>query len=118
MDNAHTFLENLALVLCTAAVTSFLFQRLRQPVVFGYLVAGMIVGPYLPIPLAADEKVLEALSELGVILLMFSLGLEFRLQKVGQIAATSGLAAVLETSTMMGLGRKKNKSFLRNCCVF
>ena len=104
MDNAHTFLENLALVLCTAAVTSVLFQRLRQPVVFGYLVAGMIVGPYLPIPLAADEKVLEALSELGVILLMFSLGLEFQLKKVGQIAATSGLAALLETSTMMGLG--------------
>ena len=61
MENAHTFLENLALVLCTAAVTSFLFQRLRQPVVFGYLVAGMIVGPYLPVPLMADEKVLQAL---------------------------------------------------------
>ena len=104
MENAHTFLENLALVLCTAAVTSVVFQRLRQPVVFGYLVAGMIVGPYLPIPLSADEKVLEALSELGVILLMFSLGLEFQLKKVGQIAATSGLAALLETSTMMGLG--------------
>src|SRR6476619_3589621 len=104
MDNAHTFLENLALVLCTAAVTSFLFQRIRLPVVFGYLVAGMIVGPYLPIPLAADEKVLQALSELGVILLMFSLGLEFRLQKVAQIAGTSGLAALLETMTMVGLG--------------
>ena len=104
MDNAHTFLENLALVLCTAAVTSFLFQRIRLPVVFGYLVAGMIVGPYLPIPLAADEKVLQALSELGVILLMFSLGLEFRLQKVAQIAGTSGLAALLETMTMLGLG--------------
>jgi CPA2 family monovalent cation:H+ antiporter-2 len=104
MDNAHTFLENLALVLCTAAVTSFLFQRIRLPVVFGYLVAGMIVGPYLPIPLAADERVLQALSELGVILLMFSLGLEFRLQKVAQIAGTSGLAAVLETMTMVGLG--------------
>lgn len=104
MDNAHTFLENLALVLCTAAVTSFLFQRLRLPVVFGYLVAGMIVGPYLPIPIEADERVLQALSELGVILLMFSLGLEFRLNRVGQIAATSGLAALLETSTMMGLG--------------
>jgi CPA2 family monovalent cation:H+ antiporter-2 len=104
MDNAHTFLENLALVLCTAALTSFLFQRLKLPVVFGYLVAGMIVGPYLPIPLHADERVLEALSELGVILLMFSLGLEFQLKKVGQIAATSGLAALLETSTMLALG--------------
>lgn len=104
MENAHTFLENLALVLCTAALTSFLFQRMRQPVIFGYLLAGMIVGPYLPIPLAADERVLRVLSELGVILLMFSLGLEFRIKRVGQIAATSGLAAILETSTMAGLG--------------
>jgi CPA2 family monovalent cation:H+ antiporter-2 len=104
VDNAHTFLENLALVLCTAAVTSFLFQRLRQPVVFGYLFAGMLVGPYLPVPLVADERVLHTLSDLGVILLMFSLGLEFRLKRVAQIAATSGLAAVLETSTMLGLG--------------
>jgi CPA2 family monovalent cation:H+ antiporter-2 len=104
MDSAHTFLENLAIVLCTAAVTSYLFQRIRLPVVFGYLVAGMVVGPFVPIPLAADEKVLQALSELGVILLMFSLGLEFRLQKVAQIAGTSGLAALLETMTMVGLG--------------
>ncbi|MEO8194076.1 MAG: cation:proton antiporter [Gemmatimonadales bacterium] len=104
MENAHVFLENLALVLCTAAVTSVVFQRLKLPVVFGYLLAGMLVGPYVPVPLAADEKILQALSELGVILLMFSLGLEFRLNKVAQIAATSGLAAVLETSTMMGLG--------------
>jgi CPA2 family monovalent cation:H+ antiporter-2 len=64
----------------------------------------MVVGPFVPIPLAADEKVLQALSELGVILLMFSLGLEFRLQKVAQIAGTSGLAALLETMTMVGLG--------------
>ncbi len=104
MENAHQFLANLALVLCTAAVTSFVFQKLHQPVVFGYLLAGMLVGPYVPIPLAADERVLQTLADLGVILLMFSLGLEFRLKKVAQIAATSGLAAVLETSTMMGIG--------------
>jgi CPA2 family monovalent cation:H+ antiporter-2 len=104
MENAHTFLENLALVLCTAAVTSVLFQRLKQPVVFGYLLAGMIVGPYLAIPLAADETILRTLSDLGVILLMFSLGLEFRLKQVATIAATSGLAALLETTTMIGLG--------------
>src|SRR6476646_2225848 len=104
MENAHTFLENLALVLCTAAVTSFVFQRLKQPVVFGYLLAGMIVGPYLPTHLAADERVLRTLSELGVILLMFTLGLEFRLTQVATIAATSGLAALLETTGMFGLG--------------
>ena len=104
MSDAHSFLQNLALVLCTAAVTTVLFQRLRQPVVFGYLLAGMIVGPHTPIPLAADEGMVRTLSELGVILLMFSLGLEFRLRRVIQVAATSGIAALFETSMMLGLG--------------
>ncbi len=104
MPDAHAFLQNLALVLCTAAITTVVFQRLRQPVVFGYLVAGMIVGPHTPIPLAADETMVRTLSELGVILLMFSLGLEFRLKRVVQVAATSGIAALFETSTMLGLG--------------
>lgn len=104
MSDAHEFLQNLALVLCTAAVTTVVFQRLRQPVVFGYLLAGMIVGPHTPIPLAADEAMVRTLSELGVILLMFSLGLEFRLKRVVQVAATSGVAALFETSMMLGLG--------------
>ena len=102
--DAHSFLQNLALVLCTAAVTTVVFQRLRQPVVFGYLIAGMIVGPHTPIPLAADEAMVRTLSELGVILLMFSLGLEFRLRRVIQVAATSGVAALFETSMMLALG--------------
>jgi len=104
VQDSHAFLQNLALVLCTAAVTTVVFQRLKLPVIFGYLIAGMIVGPYTPIPLSADEEMVRTLSELGVILLMFSLGLEFRLRRVGQIAATSGLAALLETSVMLGLG--------------
>lgn len=104
MTDAHSFLETLALVFCVAAVTTVVFQRLRQPVVFGYLLAGMIVGPYLPIPLTADASTVRTLSELGVILLMFSLGLEFRLRRVVQVAGTSGLAALAETSAMMGIG--------------
>src|SRR4029078_10581639 len=104
MHDAHAFLENLALVLCTAAVTTVLFQRLKQPVVFGYLIAGMIVGPHTPLPLGAHEGMARRLSELGVILLMFSLGLEFRLRRVMQVAATSGIAALFETSMMLGLG--------------
>src|SRR5689334_23887514 len=104
MHDAHEFLRTLAVVLCVAAVTTVVFQRLRQPVVFGYLLAGMIVGPHLPVPLVADEDMVRTLSELGVILLMFSLGLEFRLRRVVAIAGTSGLAAVAETSIMLGLG--------------
>jgi CPA2 family monovalent cation:H+ antiporter-2 len=104
MHDAHVFLQNLALVLCVAAVTTVLFHRLRQPVVFGYLLAGMIVGPHVPLPLAADESIIRTLSELGVILLMFSLGLEFSVRRVAKLAATSGLGAFAETSLMFGLG--------------
>jgi CPA2 family monovalent cation:H+ antiporter-2 len=100
----HAFLQNLALVLCVAAVTTVVFQRLRQPVVFGYLLAGMIVGPYIPIPLVADPEMIRTLSELGVILLLFSLGLEFSLRKLIQIGPTAGMVAVPETCGMVGIG--------------
>lgn len=87
--NPHDFLQNLALVLCVGALAAVLFHRLNLPVVFGYLIAGMVVGPYLPIPVVADVELVKTLSELGVILLMFSLGLEFRLRKVADVAATA-----------------------------
>lgn len=104
MPDTHAFLENLALALCTAAVTTVVFQRLKQPVIFGYLLAGMIVGPHIPLPLVADEEMVRMLAELGVILLMFSLGLEFSLRRVLQLGPTAGLIAIAETSVMLWLG--------------
>ena len=64
MEASRAILEDLALVLCVAAVTTVLFRGLRQPVVLGYLLAGMIVGPHLPVPIFVDEGVLE---EAGVL---------------------------------------------------
>ena len=104
MYEAADFLRNIALVLCVAAVTTVVFQRLRQPVVFGYLIAGMIIGPHIPIPLVADETTVHTLAELGVILLMFGLGLEFSLRKLLQVGPTAGLVAVAETSMMVWFG--------------
>lgn len=104
MADAHAFLANLTLVLCVAALTTFVFQRIRQPVVFGYLVAGMILGPYLGVPLFADRSMVTTLSELGVILLMFGLGLEFSLRKLAEVAPTVGLIALVDTSAMFGFG--------------
>ncbi|HEX9564910.1 MAG TPA: cation:proton antiporter [Gemmatimonadaceae bacterium] len=104
MPEGHEFLRNLALVLCVAAVTTVVFQRLRQPVVFGYLLAGMIVGPHIPVPLVADQAMVRTLAELGVILLMFSIGLEFSMRRLFQVGGPAGLAAIAETSVMMGLG--------------
>ncbi|HEY9429123.1 MAG TPA: cation:proton antiporter [Gemmatimonadaceae bacterium] len=104
MPEATDFLRNLALVLCVAAVTTVVFQRLRQPVIFGYLMAGLIIGPHVPLPLAVDESMVHTLSELGVILLMFGLGLEFSLRKLIQVGPTAGLVAVAENSMMIWFG--------------
>ncbi len=104
MHDPHRFLSALALVLCVAAATTILFRRLRQPVVLGYLIAGLIIGPHLPIPLVADGAIVQTLSELGVILLMFSLGLEFSLRKLIRVGPTAGVTAVVQCSIMMWLG--------------
>ena len=104
MPDAHAFLTSLTVVLAVAAVTTVVFQRLRQPVVLGYIIAGLIVGPHVPIPLVADPNVVQTLSELGVILLMFSLGLEFSLRKLMAVGPTAGLTALLQSSLMVWLG--------------
>src|SRR5947208_16381266 len=98
MPAAHgpDVLTDLALILCVAAITTMVFQRLRQPVVLGYLLAGVVVGPHLPVPLFVDEPLTHTMSELGVVLLMFSLGLEFSLRKVIKVAPTAGVVAVIQ----------------------
>ena len=104
MHDMHQFLKSLTIVLAVAAVTTVLFQRLRQPVVLGYIIAGLIVGPHVPIPLVADPAIVQILSELGVILLMFFLGLEFSLAKLARGAPTAGVTAVIQTGLMAWLG--------------
>lgn len=104
MTGAHDILHALVIVLAVAAITTVLFQRLRQPVVLGYILAGLLVGPHVPFPLVADRGVVQTLSELGVILLMFGLGLEFSLRKLVQVGPISGVTALVETSIMAWLG--------------
>jgi CPA2 family monovalent cation:H+ antiporter-2 len=91
MHDAHELLVSISIVLCVAAVTTVIFQKLRQPVVLGYLLAGAIVSPHTPFPVFADEATIQVLSELGVILLMFSLGLEFSFPKLFRVGPTAGL---------------------------
>ena len=92
------------MVLCVAAITTIIFQKIRQPVVVGYLIAGLIVGPNVPIPLLADPERIHTLSELGVILLMFALGLEFSVRKLIRLGPTSGFITALQVGFMIWLG--------------
>ncbi len=111
MHEAQEFLQTLTLVLCVAAVTTVVFQRLRQPVILGYLLAGMVVGPHIPVPLIADSHIVNELAELGVILLMFSLGIEFSLRKLARVGATAGFVAVVQCSLMIWLGYLIGQAF-------
>jgi len=111
MHELHDFLKVIALVLTVAAVTTVVFQRLKQPVVLGYLIAGLIVGPHTPIPLVANAEVVRTLSEMGVILLMFALGLEFSLRKLVRVGPAASVTAVIESALMFGLGFALGQAF-------
>jgi CPA2 family monovalent cation:H+ antiporter-2 len=100
----HTFLEDLGMVLCVAAVTAVVFDAIKQPIVVGYLIAGLIVGPHVPIPLLADPNRIHILSELGVILLMFALGLEFSIRKLIRLGPTAGFVTALQVGLMVWIG--------------
>jgi CPA2 family monovalent cation:H+ antiporter-2 len=97
-------LRDLAMVLIVAALTTVVFQRLRQPVVLGYLLAGFVIGPHTPGATVRDVATLHTLSELGVILVLFSIGLEFRVARLVQLGPRVGFVAVLGVGTMLLAG--------------
>ena len=110
--HAVDFLQDLAVVLIVAGVTTVVFRLLKQPVVLGYIIAGMIVGPYTPpYSLIHDEGTINTLAELGVILLMFSLGLEFSLRKLKSVGAPALLAALLEIALLFWAGYEVGRWF-------
>ena len=104
MHPSSHFLENLAIVLCVAAVTTVLCQRVRLPVVLGYLLAGVIIGPHTPTLLVADPEIITTLSELGVILLMFTIGMELSLRKLAEVGPRGFAVALVEMGLMLFLG--------------
>ena len=89
----------------TAGVTSLLFKLFKQPVVLGYIVAGMIAGPYMcGESWITDEHSVDTWSEIGVLFLLFALGLEFSFKKLLQIGGTALIAATTIAIGMMTLG--------------
>lgn len=103
--HAISFIQDLAVIMLVAGVVTVLFHRLKQPVVLGYIVAGFIIGPYTPpFGLIHDEDTIKTLAELGVIFLMFCLGLEFSLRKLFKVGATAFIAAFLEIVLMIWIG--------------
>jgi len=98
------FVADLALVLCVAALTALLARTLRQSTVVGYLLAGLVVGPYLPFPIFADPGRVDALAEFGVVLVMFAVGLGFRIRKLLTVLPTAGLTGLVQVGFLMWCG--------------
>jgi CPA2 family monovalent cation:H+ antiporter-2 len=98
-------LHDLAIVMLIAGITTVLCHRLKQPVSLGYILAGFIIGPYTPpFSLVRDQETINGLGDMGVVLLMFSLGLEFSLRKLTKVGLAAFIAALLEITLMIWLG--------------
>lgn len=98
------FIRDLAMVMIVAGATTILFQRLRQPVLLGYILAGVLIGPHTPGVLVADPKTIDDISNLGVVLLMFTLGLEFSVRKLREVGIGVLMVAFAEVGLMLWIG--------------
>ena len=97
MGHLPKLIEDLALILMTAAFITLIFKKIRQPLVLGYIIAGFLVGPHLSItPTVADHDNIETLAEIGVIFLLFSLGLEFSFKKLLRVGGSASVTAFVE----------------------
>ncbi|OFZ23238.1 MAG: hypothetical protein A2X94_12100 [Bdellovibrionales bacterium GWB1_55_8] len=98
-------LKDLAIMLGLAGMVSLLFRRLGQPVVLGYILAGILAGPHVPwIPTVSDIPNIQVLAELGIVFLLFSLGLEFSFAKLFKTGLASISIALIEVAAMAAAG--------------
>ncbi len=106
------FLQDLAVVMLVAGIVALLFRWLRQPVVLGYLLAGFLIGPFTPpFPLVRDEATIRILADIGVVFLMFSLGLDFSLKKLKSVGIPAFIIAAFEILVMIGAGYHLGAAF-------
>src|SRR5690242_12759610 len=110
--HAIDFIQDLAVIMMIAGIVTIVFHRFNQPVVLGYIVAGVIIGPHTPpFNLIHDEHTIQILAELGVVFLLFSLGLEFSLRKLARVGATALVAATAEIAVMLWIGYEIGQFF-------
>lgn len=104
MENID-FIRDLAMILAAAAGMAVLFYRLNQPAVLGYLLAGLIVGPHTPsFASVSNPTTLRIFADLGIILLMFTLGLEFNFSKLRRVGASALFTGCFDVALLLWLG--------------
>ncbi|MES3038678.1 MAG: cation:proton antiporter [Bdellovibrionota bacterium] len=105
-------IQDLALILVAAGFVTVLFRRIGQPVVLGYILAGLLVGPNIHwFPTVADLPNVKIWAEIGVIFLLFALGLEFSFKKLAKVGGSSTITASVEVIGMVLIGYATGKAF-------
>jgi len=98
-------IQDLGLILMAAAITTILFKKLKQPIVLGYLIAGFFVGPHFAFfPSVKDSHNISVWAEIGVIFMLFGLGLEFSFKKLKKVGRSASITACFEIIFMLGAG--------------
>ena len=94
MSELHPLVKDLALILVVAGVVTLIFKKLKQPLVLGYIVAGMLAGPNFKFtPTVVDMANIHTWADIGVIFLLFALGLEFSFKKIVKVGGAAIIAA-------------------------
>ncbi len=105
MLHLPVLITDLGLILAAAGVTTLLFKKIKQPLVLGYILAGLLVGPHIKfIPTVTDNESVHIWAEIGVIFLLFSLGLEFSFKKLVKVGGSASITAIVEVVFMLITG--------------
>lgn len=105
MNHLPVLIRDLGLILIIAGITTLLFKKLRQPLVLGYILAGFLVSPNIRlIPTITDASGIKIWADIGVIFLLFTLGLEFSFKKLLRIGGSAAITAFFEVTAMLGVG--------------
>ena len=112
MDNIPSLVQDLALILVTAGVVTLIFKKLKQPLVLGYIMAGFLVSPNFPLTVSVlDIENIETWANIGVMFLLFTLGLDFSFKKILKMGMAPIIAALTIVFSMMMIGVTVSRIF-------
>lgn len=112
MNELPALIKDLALILVTAGIVTLIFKRLRQPLVLGYIVAGFLVSPQMPYTMSVVDKAdVQTWADIGVVFLLFSLGLDFSFKKILKMGVAPVIAACTIIFFMMFSGYTVGQAF-------
>ena len=121
MEGIPALFSDLALILITAGVTTVIFKWLKQPLVLGYIVAGFLIGPYFTyFPVINDTNSVSTWSEIGMVFLLFAIGLEFSFKKLKKVGGPGAIMVLTELVIMFSSGFLVGKLFgwQKMNCIF